>query len=237
MILHEATHGLVLIRKHYKLLSNPTYQLEQKFHPNNLDHSCSTPMLPHQLLSPLIVFKYWLDNSSTNGFLRFGQLYYKNSTILTLVQCVNHKRYRIDFGAYTEFRPVNGYRAEIKNLHCFVDFWEIEGIWTRIKIEEAVEAFVNLWKFSLPADSASFSVLWCGLLLLLFLLLSSLCFSTTLHPLFLVFTACESQCKILNLVVSDGKWKRQGILCSLFTHSNGHVSLTWPVVYLFLLTR
>ena len=55
-----------------------------------------------------------------------------------------------------------------KNLHCFVDFWEIEGIWTRIKIEEAVEAFVNLWKFSLPADSASFSVLWCGLLLLLF---------------------------------------------------------------------
>ena len=121
-----------------------------------------------------------------------------------------------------------------KNLHCFVDFWEIEGIWTRIKIEEAVEAFVNLWNFSLPADSASFSVLWCGLLLLLFFLFLLYVFLPhflALHPLFLVFTACESQCKILKLVVSEGKWKRQSFLCSLFTHPNGHVSLTWPVVY------
>ena len=69
-----------------------------------------------------------------------------------------------------------------------------------------------------------------------FLLLSSLCFSTTLlalHPLFLVFTACESQCKIFKLVISDGEWKRRDFLCSLFTHPNGHVSLTWPVVYVF----
>ena len=92
-----------------------------------------------------------------------------------------------------------------KNLHCFVDFWEIEGLWTRIRIEEAVEAFVNLWNFSLPADSASFSVLWCGLLLLLFYF----CLLYVFLPHFwhftlflLVLTACESQCKIWNF----GQW-------------------------------
>ena len=75
-----------------------------------------------------------------------------------------------------------------------------------------------------------------------FLPFSSLCFYTThfwhftLFFLFLPFVNLNA--KFWNLWWVTGRWKRQGLFMLTFTHLNGHVSLTWPVVYVFFpLTR